>query len=194
MDSGYPLLSRDTFLALARIHAPGILLTYTYGNVLSRIITRVSNRWRRDKYEYAHAMDNIGSGEVATQNLFYVRKPLEHYLNDHTRVKLWYPTDADGDARAGILCMIADELNAPWYRRAYDGVGLVGQWLGNTFGVGHKVNVPGIHYCSERTARHYWWYLDGLRRQASPADIDRHCTHSDLWRCVGVYDPRAAHE
>jgi len=189
MTTSYPTLTRAQFLAAARTNAPGILLTYTYGNFLSRNIVRVSNRWKRDRHEYAHAMDNVGDGLVATQDWFYVKRELARYLHDSTRVKLWHPVDLDGDQKAGILCMIADELNAPWYKRIYDAPGLVGQWLGNTLGIGRKVNVPGIHYCSERTVRHWAAYLGGLRAQASPADIDRYCEWSEFWSCAGIYDP-----
>lgn len=182
-------MTKEEFLRVADRYSPGILLTYSYGNFFSRNIVRVSNRWKREKHEYAHAMDAIGFGEVATQNTFYVRKPLASYLNNATRVKLWIVPDLTGDTKAGILARIADELNAPWYKRIYDAPGLVGQWLGNTLGVGRKVNVPGIHYCSERTVRHWAAYLGGLRAQASPADIDRYCEWSEFWSCAGIYDP-----
>ena len=186
--SEYHYLTRRQFQLVANLYVPAILLTYTYGNFFSRHIVRVSNRWQRERNEYAHAMDNIGGGMVASQNAFYATRPLVDYLGGCTRIKLWYPRTMTPDAAAGVLARIGDALKAPWYRRIYDAPGIIGQWLGNTIGVGRAIQVPGIYYCSERVVSHFAPWMQ-IRAKASPADIDRYCTAHPDWACFGVYDP-----
>ena len=111
-------------------------------------------------------------------------------MNEHTRLKVWVREDWTVEDKDRLRSAMVSDLGAPWYLRVYDAPGLVGQWLGNTFGFGRSVNLPWVHYCSSRVAKHFGAWMPGLREQASPADIDRYCAAHSEWKCIGVYDPQ----
>jgi len=186
----YDYLTKEQFWRVATHNVPSIVLSYAYGNPLSRLITRVSNRWRRNKHEYSHAMALVDPGVLASQGVLFAKEPLEEFLDSHTRLKIWvYEGWSIKDMRRIREAMRRD-LGKPWWTRVYDAPGLVGQWLGNTLGFGRFVNLPVLHYCSSRVMKHFGGWLPGLWGQASPADIDRFCTHCGEWVCKGVYDPK----
>lgn len=188
--SEYQYLSMADFVRAAENAVPSIVLSYGYGNLVSRVIVRVSNRWKRDKHEYSHAMALVDPGVLASQELTFRRVPLRDYLQPYVRLKLWTYTHWTYTDMWAIRDAIREDLADPWYLRIYDAPGLVGQWLGNTFGVGRSLNLPFLHYCSPRVMKHFGPYLRGLRKQPSPAEIDRYCTQNENWKCKGVFDPR----
>lgn len=185
----YKYLTMPEFVRAAENAVPSIILSYGYGNPVSRIIVRVSNRWKRDKHEYSHAMALVEPGVLASQELTFRRVPLRCYLNGRTRLKIWVRTDWTYEDTWSIREEMRQDLADPWYRRIYDAPGLLGQWLGNTLGFGRWVNLPGIQFCSARVMTHFGLYLRGLQRQPSPADIDRFCAAKNEWQCLGVFDP-----
>lgn len=184
----YQYLPRDEFVEVAAGCVPSIVLSYAYGNWISRVIVRVSNRWQRDRHEYSHAMALCDKGVLATQGLFFKKQPLGRFLNSRTRLKIWECTGPSFDKQV-VLGWINEDLEDPWVARLYDAPGIAGQWLGNTLRVGRFVNLPILHYCSSRVVKHFRPWMPGIIRQASPAQIDRYCAYSKNWKCRGVYDP-----
>jgi hypothetical protein len=136
---------------------------------------------------YNHAMWLYRPGAVASQEWMYRDRPLADFLDGAHRVKLWGCDDWTPDARRDAIARIEADLAAPWYRRLYDALGILGHAIG-----ARALNAPHLAYCSERVA-------DVLRdldprytaRHPSPADINRWCKRTPGYRVVGLWDPDA---
>lgn len=188
--TNYRFLTQADVLQIPPAECPMIVLSDNMDAWISRRIIFWSNFRRHEKHRYSHAMELLTPTEMATQASFYRRESVASWLTDHIRLKFWFHKEWNENDRQHLRALIEHDLAAQWYLRIYDAPGIAGQWLHNVFGWGAWINLPGIHFCSARTARHLEPWTPGLERQPSPADLDRYFTESPHWAVYGVYDPR----
>lgn len=188
---GYRFLSTsEVTLGIPDSLCPMIVLSENFRSWVSRRIVFWSTLRLHKQHQYSHAMELVSPGTLATQAATYHREPLALWVTEYIRLKFWHCNAWTGNDRVYLRAMIDHDLKAPLHRRIYDAPGIVGQWLDSVFGWGSWVNVPGIHFCSARTARHLEPWTPGLERQPSPAGLDRYFSLSGAWTVYGVYDPR----
>lgn len=138
------------------------------------------------KGNYCHAMIMRRPGFVCTQNDTYKELPLKNYLINSEGLKFWRINNLTPAEFNLINVAITKDLSAPWWRRMYNYLGLVGQAL-------HVpgISMPGQDICSQRDAE----YLRLLPRLASiipehpsPADLDSiFRAYPKLMTCIGYF-------
>lgn len=188
----YRYLSVYDVLNIPLADTPMVVLSDNMESLISRRIIFWSNlREGHAAHRYSHAMFLRDPETLASQGLFYKAHELTGWVQDYLRLKFWYCVLWTENDRALIRRHIDRELSMRWYRRIYDAPGVGGQWLQSVFGWGAWLNVPGIDFCSPRTAGPIRRWTPMLSRQPSPADMDRYFEESAHWKCYGVYDPRS---
>lgn len=189
----YPRLSVYDVLDIPFAHTPMVVLSDNMESWISRRIIFWSNlrKGHTEEHRYSHAMFLLDPETMASQGLFYKAHDLTSWVQDYLRLKFWYCVLWTEYDRNLIRRHIDRELSMKWYRRIYDAPGVGGQWLQSVFGWGAWLNVPGIDFCSPRTAGPIRRWTPMLSRQPSPAEMDRYFEDSAYWRCYGVYDPRS---
>lgn len=187
----YRLLSKaEVLLGIPEELCPMVVLSENFQSFVSRRIVFWSTLRQHEKHQYSHAMELYTTKTLATQGLFYREEPLADWAVDWIRLKFWHCLSWTPQDRKAVLRAIEADLVKPWYRRIYDLPGVGGQWLESITGVGACLNVPGIHFCSPRTASHIRPWTPGLKKQPSPAQIDEYLENRPEWAVYGVYDPR----
>jgi hypothetical protein len=139
-----------------------------------------------DKGNYCHAMETRTPMLVCTQNDMYKEIPLNTYLINSEELKFWRINNLTPDEFTLINNKIDSDLSAPWYKRMYNYLGLIGQGLHLPW-----VSMPGQDICSQRVAGH----LRLLPRLAavipehpSPADLDAlFIANPTLFTNIGYY-------
>ena len=175
-------LTRKEALELSMADMPFLILTDNFHSWFS---------WRTKGHthgHYNHAAFLLFRGFIPTalsQDWILRTKPLSNYMSGKHRVKLWHDPDWSWDQKENMLDECDLLLDRPFYRRLYDVVGLIGQAIRHP-----RLNIPGLFYCSEVTAR----VLaagdeDCGMAHPSPADLNRWCKESPNMKCCGVYDP-----
>ena len=138
------------------------------------------------KGNYCHAMISRKPGWVCTQNDMFKEVPLSDYLTNTEGLKFWRIIGLTPDEFTLINSKIDADLNAPWYKRMYNYLGLFGQALHIP-----GISMPGQDICSQRDAE----YLRLLPRLAlvipehpSPAQLDSiFVSNPNLMTCIGYY-------
>lgn len=103
----------------------------------------------RTKGSYNHVMWCVNPGEFISQGNTYSRVKMERYMKPNSRLKF---VSIAGATQAGIYAIrksIEEKLAFPWYKKAYNWVGIVGQATGLKF-----LNFPGLEYCSQDVPQH----------------------------------------
>lgn len=101
--------------------------------------------------EKNHVMIMTGAGYVATQGfLGYKRLPIADFMRVGEKLKFVSIAECCTDAEKSAIKMAVEiDLARPWYRTAYDFLGIAGQLLGLKF-----INNPWKDYCSEIVAKY----------------------------------------
>jgi hypothetical protein len=111
--------------------------------------------------------DKLGKYCFASQGNMFSCSKLQRYMTKRHRLKFFYVKDLSIQETIALKKKISDDLKAPWYKRFYDYLGIVGQAVGIK-----KVNSPGNMYCSERVAATLKLILDDIPEHPSPQDLD----------------------
>ncbi len=102
------------------------------------------------KGNYSHIAEMHISGFVATQDPVGFREvPIEKYMRPQYHLKFWKYEPITEEQRQDWVNTLKNELNAPWRRRRYDFLGIIGHMLHIRW-----LNNPFIKYCTERVAEH----------------------------------------
>lgn len=102
---------------------------------------------------YNHVMEMHRPCFFASQHYTgYKEIPVEKYMKASITLKFWKYRDLTKLTRERWIDAIEADLNAPWHKKRYDFLGLVGQILGKIHPIFRKINNPWIRYCSERLA------------------------------------------
>jgi len=171
------------------LDTPMVVLTDNMTSWVSRRIKFWSNLRQHEKHHYSHACWLKNPEMLASQGVLYRRIPLTRYLRGHIRLKFWYCTEWDELDLVVIRHRINVALRRPWWRRIYDGPGIIGQWLQALFGWGRWLNLPFLHFCAPQTLEPIQLWTPGLPLQSSPAEMDRYFENNPHWKCYGIYDP-----
>jgi len=162
---------------------PLIVLSDNTFSLLGWAIRHAQRRQHQAGY-YQHVMVLFRRGTVASQEFSgLTRLPLSQYMQGSHRLKAWHNPDWPSFRVAAALRYIRRRLDAPWYRRLYDPLSILGQWLGLPW-----LQCPGLNNCSEFAAE----VLRILEpefdlKNPTPSQINSWCQkHLVLW---GRYDP-----
>lgn len=98
---------------------------------------------------YNHVMWCISPREFVSQGNTYAVVPMKRYMRKNSRLKF---VSIKGVSPEGIDCLrksIQEKLALPWYKKAYNWIGIVGQATGLKW-----LNFPGLEYCSQDVPQH----------------------------------------
>lgn len=106
-------------------------------------------KWH-SKGNYNHICEMHTPGFVASQDpVGFQEKPIEYYMRPFYHIKFWQYKAITEVQRQSWLNTLRAELDAPWRRRRYDFLGIIGQFLHMRW-----IQNPFIKYCTERVAEH----------------------------------------
>ncbi len=180
----YRKLSKEEILAWDAGVPPLVVVSDNLASWISRQIKR------HTKGNYNHAMVMHAMGLFASQGIFLRERPVADYLRGKHRVKFWRNPNWSPADEVKICLAANNQLEAPWYKRRYDILGILGQAVRIPW-----INRPGRNFCSESVAK----ILKDVEQlfhdnpHPSPADIDRWCEEQE-WEVVGVYEPEAVED
>ena len=135
------------------------------------------------KGSYSHAMIMVDSGKVVTQGWTYKEIPVGKYMKSGIRLKFWQCSNLSKGTKEAIAKAVRRDLTQPWWRKRYDGIGILGQalhirWLNN----------PRTYYCSERVAKYIRIIPIPMSQHPSPSEINQIFKETDRMKIFGYYD------
>ena len=177
-------LSRDDVLEMALKDTPMLVLS---DGLYSWFSFRIKQHCRG---EYNHAMWVVDPATrdhdltLVSQDWVLHETPAEKYLAGNHRLKFWHNPAWDGVQISDIRDRAWRLLKRPWYRRAYDAVGIVGHALRIPW-----FNAPHLQYCSEFAGELLRMVEPAFTMlHPSPSDINAWCKRNSQMECWGVYD------
>lgn len=111
-------------------------------DLISFLITlRTQGNWN-------HAMLCVDAGKLAWQAMSvvnaYREAPMDPYLKKGSRLEFFSLTCLNKSAVMQYAqTYVSNRLKQPWYKKAYDFIGVFGQLIGFP-----KIHTPGLEYCS----------------------------------------------
>jgi len=153
-------------LSLKRQHLPVIVLTDDIRGFMGWIIKAHQHG------NYNHIMMMVYPGSVVTQGWTYKEVDIEEtYMTGKHRLKFWRIKDLTPQERINIEEAVDKDLKAPWYRKMYDVVGIIGKLIRI-----RKIQSPWQYYCNERVER-YLRLIPSLRLKiplhSSPSHLNK---------------------
>lgn len=136
---------------------------------------------------YNHFMIMHRKGFFASQDWIFREVPVENYLDRH-RLKFWTNKEWTKVERRLLTRKIKRDLGKQWWRRLYDPLAIVGQFLNQEW-----IQVPGIDICSDKGR--YLRYVDYAYNleYPSPSDLNRWFQEKEQektgYRIFGRYSP-----
>jgi len=130
------------------------------------------------KGNYSHIGFIIHPKMFASQLLTFKEVPIENYMKPYYRLK-FFIVNLDKKKREEIIKTVEELLNQPFYKKTYDFLGILGQFLNIRF-----INDPFHHYCSEIVADVLRKYII-LPLKPSPSDLNRIMSKNDNFRYYG---------
>lgn len=133
---------------------------------------------------YNHICKIHKPGLIASQDVVGFReRSVEEYMRPHYFLKFWRYKNVTEEQRKKWLSLIQADLDAPWVRRRYDILGIIGQflhirWLQN----------PHTKYCSERVASQLREIFNMyIPPQPTPSDLNKIFKENDNMEVVGYW-------
>ena len=157
----------------------------TYGIVEFLIKLRTRGR-------YNHVMWAIAPNTFATQSGSFKLLPFKSYMQRGNRLKFVKVKCLDDGDKELIVSSTKVKSEKKWWKRSYDYLGIIGQALGIK-----KVNVNGLHYCSEdvvyHLARFSCFYddnaqevINSMPKHESPEGLNEYMKkHQDVFEVYG---------
>jgi len=140
-------------------------------------------KWKT-KSAWNHVMVMHRPGFFASQGNMFSEVPLSRYMKRQNRLKFLEIKNLTIVNRLLLLKRIERDLKAPWYKRFYDYLGIVGQAIGVK-----KVNSPGNMYCSERVANWLKALFTYIPKHPSPQNLNNvFSDHEQDFRVYGKWD------
>lgn len=132
---------------------------------------------------YSHVMLMIKPGYFATQSLLGFREvKVKAYMKNNIRLKFWQVIGLIGEERQKIIERVNKDLRAPWWKRRYDFLGILGQFIGFRW-----INNPWTRYCSERV-RDYFQDILNIPIHPSPSEINAICKTNTRMKEFGIWE------
>ena len=132
---------------------------------------------------YNHLMWMVEPGKFITQEFpFLIERPVEYFFDGY-RIKLWHNPNWTPLQKIKITTMLAKRLRAPWYKKIYDPLQIVGIRLGVRW-----LQIPGIRICSDHSdilkdIEPDWNFKTG----PSPEEINRYLETRPEYKVFGRY-------
>ena len=120
---------------------------------------------------YSHGMVMIRPDKVVTQGMTYKEIDIGIYLTGRHRLKFWKYNGLSKPKKIEIITKIEDDLSQPWWKRRYDFLGIVGQFIKVPW-----INNPWINFCTERLSGYLRMIpeiKDKIPKHPSPADLNK---------------------
>lgn len=133
-----------------------------------------------------HAMTQRNLLTFDSQYTLFQRVPIKGYLNSSNMLKFWTVNNITPEEWIVLNNAIESDLNSPWWKRLYNYLGILGQFLKQDW-----ISMPGTNFCSQRVAK----YLRLLPRfnailpeNVSPGfENNLFTTHPELVTCIGYF-------
>jgi hypothetical protein len=103
----------------------------------------------RTKGLYNHVMLAMKQGHFVSQGNTYSEIDMKRYLGRRNRLLFIEIIGLTQDQREAMNKSVTERLRLPWWRKAYDWVGIVGQAIGIK-----KLQLKGLNYCSQDVYLH----------------------------------------
>lgn len=132
---------------------------------------------------YNHVMIMMRPGYVVTQGWTYKEIPIEKYMSSRYRLKFWQIKDIEHRDILAIRNAVDDDLEASWWAKSYDWLGIVGQFLKL-----RGINNPKKSYCSERIANYLnllSYLKDDIPLHPSPSRLNKIFKTLDRMKVLG---------
>ena len=131
---------------------------------------------------YNHLMWMVEPGKFISQNWMLQEQLIEKYFDGY-RIKLWHNPNWTSMQKIIITTMLANRVRAPWYKRLYDPLQIVGIRLGVRW-----LQIPGIRICSDHSdilkkIEPDWNFKTG----PSPEEINRYLETRPEYKVFGRY-------
>ena len=135
---------------------------------------------------YNHTATIRKAGLVDSQDMFFHEVSLNKYMVSGNMLKFWVIKDLTIDEWNIINTAIQNDINLPPWKRFYNYLGIVGQFLRLPW-----ISFPGTYFCSERVSKYLRLIprLDSiLPENVSPAFDDTvFVNHPELMICLGYW-------
>ena len=136
---------------------------------------------RRFSGQYNHAMWLTQNG-FASQGLTFNLVPVESYMKQGIKLKFFKIVDLTKEERAAIYTLIQKRIDAPWWRKRYDFLGIFGQFIGL-----RKINNPLTSYCSEQMADDLTLTIVNIKGKPTPEELEEFVKVHPRFEYVGHY-------
>ena len=121
---------------------------------------------------YNHSMVMHRPGYFASQDFGGYREvKVEKYMKPSIILKFWQYKDMPIEVKKYIIDKVYKDLKAPWYRKMYDFLGILGQLIPGRWT--RKINIPWANYCSERVGGYLRSIPMKIPLHPSPTDLNR---------------------
>lgn len=136
------------------------------------------------KGNYNHIAEMHLPGFVASQDPVGFREVrIESYMKPHYHLKFWHYELITEPQRREWIQTIRNELNAPWVRRRYDFLAIVGQMLHIRW-----IQNPFIKFCCERVAEHMRDMLQlVIPKRRNPSEMNKVFHEIKGMKVLGYY-------
>jgi hypothetical protein len=123
---------------------------------------------------YNHIMEMHKEGFFASQNFSGFKEiPVEKYMKNNISLKFWQYKDLSPEKKKEWIDEVNKELKEPGWKKGYDWLGIVGQFLSKIHPKFRWLNIPWAEYCSERVnprIRNIWNIF--LPYKANPSEAN----------------------
>ena len=132
---------------------------------------------------YNHLMWMHRPGYVVSQGWILKEKKIEDYLKTH-RLKFWSGTHWTRHGKELLKIKLQAELKAPWYKKIYDPVQIIGKFFGLNW-----LQIPGsARICSDHADKFGLldpkWKID---EHLSPPEVNRELEKNPKYYVYGRY-------
>ena len=168
---------------------PGaVILSDDLYSPIAWLIRLITHRRQHVVGSYSHGMIAGRVGHVISQGALLREQKIDRWLR-RCRLKVWVPVTPAG----ALDWMALDEmfraatrrLAKRWWKRMYDPLGILGQWLGARW-----LQSPWADYCTEMTGEVAWVADSRIPIHESPAGLNAWFKqHGDRWMELGVIEP-----
>ncbi len=161
----------------------------TYGFIAFLIKWRTSGDWD-------HAMISRTQGMFVVQDFGgYHEKPMDVYLKKGNRLKFVSLVNVTSQIIDVFNISINYRLSLPWWKKAYDFLGIFGQAIGQPW-----IHTPGLEYCSVDVVRHLknissclnpedQRVILGIGNEWNPQQLEAYCQeHPETFKEYGKYE------
>ncbi len=135
------------------------------------------------KGNYNHIMMMVRPRVFATQSFLYKEVNIKKFMKPSVRMKFWQP-QIDNITKIEITDKVEKALEAPWWKRRYDFLGVAGQFLNIRW-----IQVPYLNYCSEREAENARLipFCRDIPKRPTPADMNRYFKTKTEMKVLGYW-------